>query len=111
MNYELCKRLKDAGFPQHGPAVHDGRYEMAPGDGPVSKEEPVVYIPTLEELIEECDTKGGVFMLHTYMDGWAAQITGANITTPHMCAPTPTEAVAHLWLALHASPKEQNLKE
>lgn len=43
MNYELAKKLKDAGFPQDGPSLSKGGSNW---------ELPVVYFPILEELIE-----------------------------------------------------------
>ena len=51
MNYELAKKLKDAGFPQNKEALKYPPYKA--GDDTSQME--AVYSPTLEELIEECE--------------------------------------------------------
>jgi hypothetical protein len=85
MNYELAKELKDAGFPQHDTLPFDA------------------YEPSLEELIEACD-----ITLETleqdknedpnHVHWWTAN----SVHGVQRSAPTPTEAIAKLWLALHA---------
>lgn len=81
MNYELAKELKEAGFPT--PQTIDTLK--------VEK-----FRPTLEELIEACGdgiiglTRGAV------TEDWLA-----TNNTYTVSGPTPTEAVARLWLALN----------
>lgn len=107
MTYELAKELKDAGFPQN----HDGRKTAVNADNT-----DYVFDPTLEELIEAC-TEIGQIGLDFYGKGkWIARIGYYVESTseqklqgyPQMAehcrveASTSTEAVARLWLALHA---------
>ncbi len=57
MNYELAKRLKEAGFPQEGKGLWIGNVgqinsdSIYPGDSIGIAQEDFVYIPTLSELI------------------------------------------------------------
>lgn len=96
MNYELAKKLKDAGFPQIGRGlfmIGDGTPIKLVEPGEVislDESNPVVYLPTLSELIEACgesfkslELVGGHFYTN---DCWERE--------------TPEEAVANLWLAL-----------
>lgn len=91
MNYELAKRLKEAGFPQKNFPVEFecvcGGNKFHPADGRCS-----AYLVPLEELIEAC----GVHFAHLVKNegGWACN-------WGIMDFPTPTEAVAKLWLALN----------
>lgn len=87
MNYELAKKLEEAGF-----GVGFTHIDMIRGE----KE---TYYPTLEELIEACgenfiglDRLDVGFNAIGDMPGGLAQGEG----------PIPTEAVARLWLALNA---------
>ena len=50
MNYKLAKQLKDAGFLQQG----HGRDSMPNYWNPYDTERPMVYSPTLSELIDAC---------------------------------------------------------
>lgn len=105
MNYELAKKLKDAGFPQipQNDCFIDG-------DDSVTK-------PTLSELIEAC---GDLFVsLHPNKTIFWNQATKknefsivdwrasgdsceGNITPMHVSVgQTPEEAVANLWLELN----------
>lgn len=83
MNYELALKLKEAGFP----------YSWCPGN--------YSCVPSLEELIEACG--GKMFRLNNaeYMGiGWTARnekIEGEKM----LDFPTPTEAVANLWLEIN----------
>jgi len=96
MNYELCKKLKDAGFPQQ---------KFGYGTSHHHKQGDVCYIPTLSELIEACGERG-MFAL-TREQGEDCWVWTA--TTPHLTArelvsgtgSTPEEAVAKLWLTLN----------
>ena len=92
MNYELAKKLKEAGFKQ-------GNQNGQECDMWIKG----CYIPTLEELIEACGAEihelqqiQGVEAGKFYpIKLWAAK------SFYHMCtAPTPSEAVANLWIAL-----------
>lgn len=96
MNYELALELKKAGFPQRSRETvveHidiDGNNHVDP-----------VSVPTLSELIEACGEE--FYALEaTHIDGigWKAYADAPNntITT----GKTHSEAVARLWLALHA---------
>jgi hypothetical protein len=58
-----------------------------------------VYVPTLSELIEAC----GVFTLDIRLDDVVADKPQVGI---EVSGGTPEEAVAKLWLALNASPKD-----
>lgn len=89
MDYELAKKLMDAGFPQIG----KGRFIGSPNKL-VWRTDDRVYVPTLEELIEACGTKFA--SLDKQRDGWLAS---ANYDQSCV-AETPAEAVACLWLAL-----------
>lgn len=95
MNYELAKRLRDAGFPQSG----NGRW-IGPWDKIVWRSGDRVYVPTLEELIEACGDK--FFVLNATKtrrqpNTWYAAITDPNAI--EATAATPAEAVAKVWLA------------
>ncbi len=94
MNYELAKKLKDAGFPQVGKNqdgyANDGGYE-----------------PTLSELIEAC---GSAFSALTRRfsgsESWIAHsnqfLTGQFGHIPIVAdGNTLEEAVANLWLELN----------
>lgn len=91
MDYSLAKKLKDAGFSQVG----GGRTSAEI----IGMKRVETYYPTLEELIEACGkefwnltkrNEGGQFP-------WLAAATDPIVAS----GPTPTEAVAHLWLELN----------
>ncbi len=84
MNYELAKKLKDAGFPQkdlykecpHGVPQTTAMIEHAVnGEGALHPEcadgSNAVYRPTLEELIDACGKDGHLFLnlFHECPDG------------------------------------------
>lgn len=90
MNYELAKKLKDAGFPfkighTDGKTIHFG--------------ETVTYAPpTLSELIEACGDKfRGVEVGDWKPTRWYAKSKDEIIVE----AETPEDAVANLWLELN----------
>jgi len=91
MNYELQQELKDAGF---------GLLKM-----PVTstgKPEILYYTPTLSELIEAC---GDVFYSleqKPVAAGWSASAFISYEKHTEARGSTPEEAVARLYLALHA---------
>lgn len=94
MDYELCKKLKEAGFQQ----------KINPEAPPWFNkfmEETVINTPTLSELIEACGdglqelsravhSAWGTNPRHTDCDAFDYQTEGE----------TPSEAVANLWLEL-----------
>lgn len=91
MKYEMAKKLKDAGFPQKDEPL----IQQQVG---VMFTEPC-YVPPLSELIVACGD--GVFTLSRNTKGqWFAE-KGMLLETITEEAPTPEEAVAMLWLALH----------
>ena len=96
MNFELIKKLKDAGFSlRQGDIETEGiRY------GP----------PSLEELIEACPTNIGkaTFVLGSANQGedWVAcyfDFMTNRGSDFNETGSTPIEAVAKLWLALHTA--------
>lgn len=105
MNYELLKKLKDAGFRQKGKGEYiggSGRVEELRRD---SQGETVgrsvstisrVYIPTLSELIAACGNEFGC--LNNNETFWQANHCTESIEG---IGPTPEEAVAMLWLQLN----------
>lgn len=105
MDYELAKRLKDAGFPQkefdfHNPFSGKGwPGDVRPAEYP--------YNPTLEELIEACIAlqPDAPFRLYIKNGKCRARMFTANThqEAPWFFGSTPIEAVARLWLALHAN--------
>jgi hypothetical protein len=93
MNYELAKRLCEAGFPQGGKGSWVG-----PTDQIVWRSGDRVYVPTLEELIEAC---GESFERMGIENGsWYAIAVRGNIQYSRSHFSTPTEAVAKLYLVL-----------
>src|SRR5262245_39464264 len=89
VDYELAKRLMDAGFPQIGKGNSIGSPDKL-----VWRISDRVYVPTLEELIVACGENFG--SLDKRHDGWLARANGDQ----HCFAGTPAEAVARLWLTL-----------
>ena len=91
MNYELAKKLAEAGFPQHG----NGSW-LVPPDALVVRRGDRVYVPTLSELIEACGVN--FLMLSQRNPGaWGAAGTPYHDVRGN----APEEAVARLWLALN----------
>lgn len=105
MNYDLVKKLKDAGFTQTFP---DGRWyytdeaclEYACEDhGSVHPKQTHGIVPTLEELIEAC--RGRTIKLWVTPSGQAGvQLEGQGLEDVEFYK-TPAEAVANLWLELN----------
>lgn len=97
MPYELAKQLKDAGWPQDKGLRPISNISVKTYSALKEAENEPVF-PTLEELIDACGTE--IFVQITYWprhSEWYA-CSGQFQTQ----APTPTEAVARLWLALDA---------
>lgn len=97
MNYELAKKLKDAGFKQGG----DGGRIHA--DGCNWKDFPCAqpYTPTLSELIEACVGIGRNFNMSYKIEKGTWRATSYYDKTIQGNGSTPEEAVANLWLALN----------
>jgi hypothetical protein len=103
MNYELAKRLKEAGFPQE---QRDGTFLRRPWDSSAKgRDDP--YAPTLEELIESCPKTVGkaTFVLGSANQGqeWVAcyfDFATNRGSEFNESGSIPVEAVACLWLAL-----------
>jgi len=95
MNYELAKKLKDAGFKQEGSGLLMNGNVYALG---FSEPTGDMYYPTLSELIEAC---GESFYNLVKQQVWVAraynEIEDEYVGTGN----TPEEAVAELWLALN----------
>lgn len=85
MNYDLAKKLKDAGFPQTADATD--------GDTVIDD----VYFPRLSELIEACGDKFGSLQRNT--DGWYCFNYSREIMSHY--GSTTEESVANLWLELN----------
>jgi hypothetical protein len=106
MDYKLCKKLKDAGFPGSDTWKDYGDF-WAPNIG---KGQEVV--PTLSELIEACGEKIhglGKYNKGVYSEGWWAfgLMNDLHSYTSEAEGETPEEAVAKLYLAIHS----QELKD
>jgi hypothetical protein len=89
MNYDLARQLEDAGFP-HG----DSGKRIADPTKLVARREDYAYVPTLEELIEAC---GNDLISLNNRNGEYWSCSSRTFTDTQ--GKTPSEAVAHLWLA------------
>ena len=86
MDYELAKKLKDAGFPQSYGEYMPGSFF---GLDDVAK-------PSLENLLEEV---GSPIVLCSLTQGeWGAHIEKGSLT---LMGSSPEVAVANLWLELN----------
>ena len=99
MNYELAKKLKDAGFYQYGRG-----YIFGDGSKLI---EPHSYVPTLSELINAVRaSEWDSFYLNTYGgEVWYAEVKKMDSKDGELGRGTngsnPEEAVARLWLAIN----------
>jgi hypothetical protein len=115
MNYELAKELKAAAFPQNASEKYwlyddEGQHLVDAGETHNYRWEVKFAAPTLEELIEECPNMydlrktapaRGSLKSRWIAEAWDYQMD--NTSKPvQTIAPTPTAAVARLWLALNA---------
>lgn len=116
MNYELAKKLKDAGFPQRvtysteytGAKAYTSDGELIEfDDGFWRNGSPIYYVPTLSELIDVCGEDFRMLLLHTQ---YKKKLSEPWETIPNKkrrpeikgCkGKTPEEAVANLWLVLN----------
>lgn len=110
MNYELAKKLKDAGFPQKNQErekEHEWVCQHAPGGHIVTAECDRCYQPTLSELIEACGEDFWELQRLTvppyprwYAEAHFPYLTNDGIESVCVDGLTAEEAVAKLWLAL-----------
>lgn len=104
MNYDLAKKLKDAGFPNIRIGDYFNHTVGSHSDDRGGDSDYLCYcnkdkLPTLSELIEAC---GPLFnSLHQLGNGkWCADDSRIQKQT-HYSGSTPDEAVANLYMALH----------
>jgi len=98
MNYELAKKLKDAGFPQ---IEH---YDETDDLLQFHINNEFISIPTLSELIDACGD-GFRFLIHEKdprsLKEWRCNNDKSEWKEDGFWGKTPEEAVANLWLALN----------
>jgi hypothetical protein len=94
MNYELAKKLKDAGYPFKAMDIDVALDESHPVDCPC--------LPTLSELIESCGELFGTLIMGK-IGMWSAYPADLIITDTSVrgFGSTPEESVAALWLKLN----------
>lgn len=94
MNYELAKKLKDAGFPQK-----ESMALLYPDNNHLQDIRTWVRVPDLEEIIEACGD--GFDDLTKIQGGFCCnKLSEAFKPNPRLTGSTPLEAVANLWLAI-----------
>ena len=93
MTYEICKQLKDAGFPQN---FVEGRKAIVK-----SNNNDYCFEPTLSELIEACGDRFDKLELTQSLDGKTKEWEATGDRYWNGYGSTPEEAVAKLWLALN----------
>lgn len=104
MNYELAKKLTEAGWNTNTTWLMNPEYKTLQLWGGAAKlPYRYYYAPTLEELIEACpkEREGAEFSLHAYAVEWSAGYYLNDDWTLFEDGATPKEAVARLWLALN----------
>ena len=97
MNYELAKKLKDAGFSQGKSGSSDNcdiHWHRDMND--ITNPNTEVYFPTLSELIEACGERFSK-MTRSQIGVWYCSEKGHKRSV----GKTPEEAVANLWLKLN----------
>ncbi len=96
MNYDLAKKLKEAGLEQDGEQelyiFPDGRQQDY-----YTTDHEAVYVPTLSELIEACED--GFWSLERGVGNKWVALSKHMYGTPFF--DSATEAVANLWLVLN----------
>ena len=107
MEYELAKKIKDAGFRQRGEGILIVIKSSAIGPTTKSFNNYSFYLPTLSELIKACgedfghlDKEGDTFVAFS-VDGLGEDYN----------SPTPEEAVANLWLRLNEKKTNEDSQE
>lgn len=109
MEYELAKKLRDAGFPQRRGI--NGNPLICPHGGYGTHEATcvdAVVVPTLSELIEACGEKFRGLILHTNFNRdnsaapWQAKPNRHKVpkSVRSQRGKTAKEAVAKLWLTI-----------
>lgn len=95
MNYELAKKLKDAGFPQKPePAIQQQIGAMFTES---------CYLPPLSELIKACgDAFDSLGRGRPFNEEWYAFSEGEATVCKTASGETPEIAVANLWLSLRS---------
>lgn len=109
MNYELAKKLNNAGFPQVGADTMNAELDVfVEQNGDLCRswnriDRGACRVPTLSELIEACGERFLALLRHDDKSGWTALKYGDILLDdrPKALGATTEEAVAHLWLALH----------
>lgn len=97
MNYELAKQLKDVGFPQCEEESEASCHAHGCWRAGSTYGYDNCHNPTLSELIDACgEVFYGLTALHD-QNKWTAHGFQKELD-----ATTPTEAVARLYIALHA---------
>lgn len=116
LTYELCKKLKDAGFPQKyhwkSPGVLDFYHKDKSCDGGTI-DDCRIEIPTLLELIEEfakVDEPYGLFEPHLWKDKigdslWHVYMQSVCAKFCESTGETPEEAMANLYLEFNQKNK------
>ena len=109
LDYETCKKLKDAGFPQgYGDAYCKGEFAkwdtfhdiLDCNGGDCDGQH--CYIPSLEELIEACE--GSIDCIENLGRGgrkWSVWNGETDVDRADGFGRTPSEAVANLYLELN----------
>lgn len=104
MDYELAKKLKEAGFPQAKwatPLNTAWRFDRG-------NEGEMVFLPSISELMEACGDK--FLSIEYVVDGgldnkeklwWAVSRRSVVPEEYQVAGETPEEAVANLWLLLN----------
>ena len=105
MKYELAKQLKEAGFPQKSQFWwHKGKIKWQGGTSKTFEKMVAtgyVAAPTLSELIEACgEDLNQIDFLHDQNKMVAYSADSIDFDRQ---GSTPEEAIAKLWLALHAN--------
>jgi|SRR6185437_10125346 len=113
MDIELAKELQDAGFPNIQTLQHRQGRQFLAFDGHMSfyslgelAPSENWFIPTLEELIAECEKRKGrdQFSLSHRCLGWSASMDAEDAQPDNgTCHATAEDAVARLWLTLKMS--------
>ena len=112
LSYDICKRLRDVGFPQEGSMAytrHKQKIDYSPccdfwgmdANEENSVADPDCYIPTLSELISECGEE--FWRLTNLNPGWSCESPGMF---EYVEGKTPEEAVARLLLQTGITPKK-----
>lgn len=105
MTYDTAKKLKEAGFPQNHPNW-DADLRFCPDCISESDEGgEMAHLPTLEELIAACADGFLSLNLERPQDAHPKKWRAQYAANPEMVyyGSTPEEAVANLWLVLHAN--------